>query len=331
MFQSPDLVKVWIETKGRAIGFELSLCHGRSSDGSAVWIPFGRLPGRPGNLWRRRLVAVGEPHFDYQDPLLSAGIERDSAYPELWRRLTGELSRRKLDAAALWRLRPDSAGSGFSQDAAVKAPFIDLAQSASWKDYLSQRPESHRTDVRRRLRRIAEAGELQLDVLLPSDVERAQSELDVMIQRHAERWRDCESELLFRQPGTRDFYERMISSLLSTGLIHFSVLRVDARPISWHFGFLHSGVLSWYKPVYDPEFERYSPGKLHLAQLIQLGYENGWREIDFGGGQEDYKYRWSTGVRPLSQWNWESRSATNRVRQFLRRRLGRTPVGEGGT
>jgi CelD/BcsL family acetyltransferase involved in cellulose biosynthesis len=138
-------------------------------------------------------------------------------------------------------------------------------------------------------------------------------------ESHERLWAGTSSHGLFGQPGTFAFYEHLVEVGLPAGLVHFSVQRLGDRPISWHFGFLGRRVLHWYKPTYEREFEGFSPGKVHLARLVELGVGDGWREIDLGPGTESYKRLWTDDVRPLVQWHWQADSLRGKLYQAGRR------------
>jgi CelD/BcsL family acetyltransferase involved in cellulose biosynthesis len=314
VFHEPVIVRAWLESKGAALGALPSFCWGARDDGCQVLVPFCRIHGGWRRAWERRLISVGEPHFDYQNPVGTAGQGGVLPWAEFWTSLTNELERAgRFERAMLLRLSAEGAPSASRPDGAHESPYICLAGCRTLEDLLEQRPQKHRTDVRRQLRRLNEQGLVELQVYGPQQLAETRDELDRMRAAYEDLWEGAPSARLFRQPGTLAFYERLLDLALPPGLVHFSVLRLGDRPISWHFGFLHRAVLHWYKPTYDKQFERFSPGKVHLASVIEHGLQHGWKEIDLGCGQEDYKYRWTNTARALLQWQWEALSWRGRL------------------
>lgn len=318
VFQSPRLIRGWLETKGRALGTELCVCYAQDDCGRCVLLPFSRIRARAGNLWQRRLVGIGQPHFDYQDPLLSEALlpeEMDT----FWNELSAEFTARRVcETAEVYRLSDFCAPSSATRDAADSSPYIDLREFDSFDHYLESVPCSHRGDVGRQRRRLAALGPIKLDVFTGDRVSEALSELNALRSSFESLWRGDPSEFLFSQPGTWDFYNLLVRDGIGTGLVHFSVLRLNSRAISWHLGFLHRDTLHYYKPTYVPDLKVYSPGKVHLSMLLQLGFQQGWKELDFGCGTEDYKYRWTDRERPLFQWSWRANTFRGRVSRWIR-------------
>ncbi len=105
---------------------------------------------------------------------------------------------------------------------------------------------------------------------------------------------------------THNFFRFLIDDMLETGLIHFSVLKCGDDPIHWHYGFLHNNRLHYYKPTYDVSWSNYSPGKVHVAYLIEECIKNRIRYFDFLFGDESYKYNWvptDEKLYCLKRWN----------------------------
>src|SRR5262249_32002585 len=132
--------------------------------------------------------------------------------------------RARWEHAMLLRLRPESAPPRAVADTARSAPFIRLEGRNTLDDVLRSRSGNHRTDVRRRLRRLEGLGPLELKVYEPGEGPSARAELERLRDAHVRLWSGGPSGELFRQPGTFAFYARLLDSVLPLGLLHFSVL-----------------------------------------------------------------------------------------------------------
>jgi CelD/BcsL family acetyltransferase involved in cellulose biosynthesis len=73
-------------------------------------------------------------------------------------------------------------------------------------------------------------------------------------------------------------------------------LRAGERVLARHLGLLHGGVLSYWFPVYDPEAQKVSPGRLLLWHTIQQADALGIGLIDRGEGDTEAKRDFSTGT-----------------------------------
>jgi len=148
----------------------------------------------------------------------------------------------------------------------------------------------HRTDVRRRRRRLAEAGAVSL--WQPATLAEAEALLDEFFDVYDERWLSQGFPGRFRDPHQRLYYRCILRRMWGRGL-HFSAVRCGSTNISYHFGFFAGGWLQWYKPAYRPSFGKYSPSKVHIAMVIEKGCRLNWKGIDFLLGDEPFKALWS--------------------------------------
>jgi len=80
-----------------------------------------------------------------------------------------------------------------------------------------------------------------------------------------------------------------------------SVLYTNDRPIAYHFGMRSRCVWHWWFPCYDPAYERYHPGLILLARMIDHAANLGLTAIDLGKGSESYKLRFMNAAVPLAK------------------------------
>jgi CelD/BcsL family acetyltransferase involved in cellulose biosynthesis len=149
----------------------------------------------------------------------------------------------------------------------------------------------HRTDVRRRRKRLAEQGAVSL--WTPSSVEEAEPVLTEFFAVHDAKWLAQGYPGMFHEARQQTFYRSALRRLLGRGLLHFSTVRCGDTHISYHFGFLAGGWLQWYRPTYRAEFGIYSPSKIHIAMIIEEACRSGWKGVDFLLGDEPYKFLWT--------------------------------------
>lgn len=122
-----------------------------------------------------------------------------------------------------------------------------------------------------------------------SNPEHAQKYLEVFFQQHIKRWNFRGASSLFNDQDNRNFYYELTRSLLDKQWLLFSVLEYDGVPIAFHYGFDYNSKLIWYKPSFDIDYFRRSPGKVLLRFLIDYTLENNKSEFDFTIGDELFK------------------------------------------
>lgn len=150
--------------------------------------------------------------------------------------------------------------------------------------------KSHRQDVRRQRKRLADLGPISL--WQPSSLPEASETLEVFFDVHDEKWLSQGFPGKFQNPAVREHFRSILRRLWGRGL-HFSTLRCGSKHLSYHLGFLSGGWLLWYRPAYRLEAAQYSPGKVHIALLVEEAYRLGWKGVDFLLGDEKYKFAWS--------------------------------------
>ena len=75
------------------------------------------------------------------------------------------------------------------------------------------------------------------------------------------------------------------------------VLSVGGKPAAMHFGFHHPDAIYWYKPAFDLELSKGSPGRVLLAHLFARADAQGLDRVDLLKGTEDYKTDWANHSR----------------------------------
>ena len=95
----------------------------------------------------------------------------------------------------------------------------------------------------------------------------------------------------------REFYRLLTQNLSDSSWLLFTVVELDGQPIAMHYGFDFCGVVTWYKPSFDPTFAAHSPGLVLLRHLIEYAATRRRRELDFTWGDEPFKARFTNHVR----------------------------------
>ena len=149
--------------------------------------------------------------------------------------------------------------------------------------------KSHRTDVRRQRKRLAEQG--PVSVWQPGSIEEAEPVLNEFFRVHDAKWLQQGFPGMFQQASHRIHFQSVLRRMWGRGS-HFSTLRCGSTDVSYHFGFFSGGWLQWYRPSYRSEFHNFSPSKIHIAMLIEEACRLQWKGIDFLLGDETYKETW---------------------------------------
>lgn len=93
----------------------------------------------------------------------------------------------------------------------------------------------------------------------------------------------------FDDARKRDFYEALIRRHPSAA--HVTALRAGGKLIAGHFGYVWRDVLHWGASAFDVTQEKYSPGQILIALLLESARAEGLRGVDFTLGTEKFKSR----------------------------------------
>jgi CelD/BcsL family acetyltransferase involved in cellulose biosynthesis len=149
---------------------------------------------------------------------------------------------------------------------------------------------NHRTDVRRQRKRLAALGRLSL--WRPENLNDAHALLEEFFVVHDEKWLSQGQPGRFYDPAERKHFCAIVDKMWGRGL-HLSALRCGEANVSYGFGFFSDTWTQWYRPTYRTQYQNYSPGKVHIALLLEEACHNDWKGFDFLTGAEGYKLQWS--------------------------------------
>ena len=234
----------------------------------------------------------------------SATIE-PACPPEQRRRVEGE---RPIGRALVAVRRPFDAIPRASWDALADrnpwaTPFSRWAFHRAWWDaygtvaHDETLEKKHRHEIRRKIRRAAAAG--QIELVESSD---PLSELPAFIELHQKKW--GADGLFPPTPGgerSRTFVRRMFEEFGSHGMLRLSFLSVGGRRVAAGVHFDDGHTVAYYNAGIDPDAKDLSPGVVMIAWLIKRAIELGRRRVDFLRGNEPYKYEWGAVDEPLQR------------------------------
>lgn len=156
-----------------------------------------------------------------------------------------------------------------------------------WQDYLADRSQNHRHNIRRRSRDLEKSGNLEL-YLYNSDntAEELQQGIDDYIIATVESWKSP-SSLVSRG---------MLALMRMTGrerCLRIGILKYEGRPIAGQFWIVSAGVAHAMRISHNEDYKQLSPGVVLTAHVLEhLLDQDKVNLIDFGLGDDDYKKKW---------------------------------------
>ena len=281
LFVSPAWLDSWWQTFGS--GSELFL--------RTVW-QGGSLIGIAPLLSRD-----GTAHFigsdnvcDYLDFVVEPGSE-DAFFVTL----LDYLKEKGINHLDLKHVRPDAAVSTHLLDIAGSRGYdviyeqeevtVEMELPDTWDDYLALLTAKQRHEVRRKLRRLSEAGRVEYSFI--EDSTAVSGAMDTFFRLFRE---SREDKALFLTEQIESFFRLLAANMAMAGLLRMGILELDTRPVAIIICFDYNDTVYLYNSGYDPEDNYLSVGLLSKVLCIKDSIERGRKRFDFLKGDESYKY-----------------------------------------
>lgn len=280
-FYSPTWLRTWWDVFADA--HELVLLAVRDGERLAGVLPLMRDGGR--------ITFAGDTEIcDYMDM-----IAPDGDHAALWTAALRSLGEEPWEEIALWAVREDSPtfaalpgvcrglSLAFSAEPEDVCPQLELPDD--WEEYVSGLGKKDRHELRRKLRKLPQAGAVEVEVL--ESPEEMESALDDFLRLHRESRADKANFMTEQMEG---FFRRVVVALASEGVAEMTFLKLDGKRVACLLCFKAGDEYLLYNSGYDPAYAGFSVGLLSKALALQRAIERGYKRFDFLRGHEHYKY-----------------------------------------
>jgi len=228
---------------------------------------------------------------DYVDFVVSPGNEE-----RFFDVLLDHLSQNGVVHLDLGPLRPESMvlrhlvnvarRRGYAVGGELEDVSVELGLPSTWDGYLAALSKKQRHEVRRKLHRLYEAGEVGYRTL--SEAGAIRDAMDTFLKMFTESRNDKQAYLT----GQREAFFRSITSAMADwGLARIGVLDLNGRSVAMILFFAYNNTIHLYNSGYDPDYRSLGVGLMSKVFCIQDSIEKGYATFDFLKGNEEYKYR----------------------------------------
>ena len=308
---------------------------------SRISILAGRSEGRLVMLWplvRRRSLGLdivqlmGAPVAQFGDVLVEPSPDRQRWLDAGW----AALGRLGADLFEIRQLRADAALSRPGTALLVQrqeAPFADLAQRVSAEGPSMAYPARERSNYRRRMRRLAERGELGFSALTPGAEARTLATMAVAMKRKALARHGILAPTA-ADPRFQSFFAALAGDEADEAGLRLSIITCAGQPIGIDISFDCMGRSFGHVIASDPDFDREGIGRILIHQAFAGAKARGNAVFDLLAPADPYKLEHADGTVavydlavPLS---WRGRLvcklAVPRLRPALRATAKRLPA-----
>jgi CelD/BcsL family acetyltransferase involved in cellulose biosynthesis len=169
---------------------------------------------------------------------------------------------------------------------------IRLSNATEVAGYLRQKTNSTLRNSRNRLQRM---GNLRLERI--HEAAALAPIFDELIDWYDTRQGSAHGKKAFEQDDNKKAWHLR---LLQEGLLHVTVLKLDAEVISAAFGMADGKTYSLAMPMFSPAHARYSPMALHFLFLVEQLQRDGYLLLDLTPGPDPFKERFGAEFERVS-------------------------------
>ncbi len=152
-----------------------------------------------------------------------------------------------------------------------RPPYLEINQP--WAEYQRGLSRKVRGDPKRQIRRLEEVGTLSLDVR--DGAERLDELLTEGFRIEASGWKGSRGTAISSKTDTDRFYREVARWAADRGWLRLHFLRLDNIPIAFQYSLEEAGVHYFLKGGHDPQYERFSPGKVLTYQTLSRAFSIG--------------------------------------------------------
>jgi CelD/BcsL family acetyltransferase involved in cellulose biosynthesis len=171
-----------------------------------------------------------------------------------------------------------------------------IAVRGSWPQYLESLESRHRSNLRRRLKRLFREHDVDVDQLSSGDDLDAAIEEGLRIEAAA--WKGEAGTAIACRPPERQFYTRFARRCAERGWLRLRFLRVDGQRVAFSYAIVFRNVLYSLKAGYDPRAASHSPFTLLSYLMIHDAFGRGVARYEFLGAADPWKADWTRREQP---------------------------------
>lgn len=228
---------------------------------------------------------------DYLDFIVTAG--KEGVFFDV---LLDHLGRQGIKYLELGLLRPDSAvlsnlvkvaeNRGCEVSTSAEDITLELELPATWEDYLGMLNGKQRHEVKRKFRRLYEAGDINFRVV--EDAKEIAEQMTTFFELFK---MSSNVKAAFMTDQMISFFQALATTMAKSKILKLYILELNAAPVAVSMCFDFNATLHLYNSGFDPRFRALSVGLLCKVLSIQDGIKRGRKKYDFLKGAETYKYR----------------------------------------
>jgi CelD/BcsL family acetyltransferase involved in cellulose biosynthesis len=207
-----------------------------------------------------------------------------------------ELTPLRPDSSVFAHLMPLAAKMGCAVSYESNDVSFELALPSSWDNYLSVLSGKERHEIRRKFRRLHEAGRINFRSV--EEVSAVRREMATFLTLFRSNQPDKSA---FMTDQMESFFQDLATELAKVRMIRLFFLEIDGKPIAAVMCVDYRSTMYLYNNGYDPQYRTLSAGLLCKVLSIKHSIQFAKKTYDLLKGAEEYKHRLGGKPVPLYQ------------------------------
>ena len=192
----------------------------------------------------------------------------------------------RRDSTVLKYLPSIARNRGYDINCSPEDVSLELDLPPTWNEYLAMLKNKQRHEIRRKLRRLWEAGRVEHHCAEVS--EEVEDYLDTFLNLFS---LSKDEKASFMNPKMESFFRSLAKAMADIGLLRLGAIQVDKVTAAMTMGFDYDDSHYLYNSAYDPQFSDLSVGLLCKVLCLKESIEKGRKKWNFLKGAEPYKYQ----------------------------------------
>ena len=163
---------------------------------------------------------------------------------------------------------------------------LEMELPGSWQDYLDRLSSKQRHEVRRKLRRLYESGDVVMNEI--GDADQIVGALDRFIELFKLSRKD---KAAFMNRERERFFRELAAELCGVGMLRLQEITINGVSAAMVLSIEYADCLYLYNNGFNPKYRANSIGLLSKVLSIRSAIEAQLTTYDFLGGTERYKYQ----------------------------------------
>jgi CelD/BcsL family acetyltransferase involved in cellulose biosynthesis len=207
-----------------------------------------------------------------------------------------DLNTVRADSEGLTELTAAASGLGCEVSCTTEDVTFEVELPATWDEFLGKLSGKQRHEVRRKLRRMCEAAEV--DFRLVEGLDDMNNEMETFLMLFGSNRSD---KAAFMTGQMAAYFRSLAETTAKAGLLKLFFLDLDGKPAAAVMCFDHNSTIYLYNNGYDGRYGSLSVGVLSKVLSIKESILEGKDRYDFLKGAEKYKQHLGGVAVPLSR------------------------------